>query len=203
MGVPHGGYLVAAGHVAKDLEDGAFDIRLNESYNLRKHGQKHSVARLQHIDEVHWYFHPTDATVDVAVIPYELPTWADNIWLGYKSILSEFTLWSKAIGAGDFAYVVGVLHFMHGTARNMPAVHTGHIVLMPDDEKIPIDDWRSKRKKAPPIEADAYLVQATALPGSSGSPVFARRSLETMLDLPEIQKPDPLVVSIPGSLWLL
>src|SRR5438552_2127913 len=49
MGVPDGGYLVTAGHVAKDLEDGAFDIRLNESYNLRKHGQKHSVARLQHI----------------------------------------------------------------------------------------------------------------------------------------------------------
>lgn len=202
MGSPGGTYLVTAGHVAMKLENGAFDIRMNERYELR-HGESKPQGRIDHIENADWFFHPTDETVDVAVMRYLPPDWADALWWPYHLFLSEFKLGTKNTGPGDLAYVVGILHFMKGTFRNMPAVHTGHIVLMPEDERIPINNWRSPRRKKELMMLDAYLVQANALPGSSGSPVFIRRSLDTTLTLPELQDPDPLRVSIPGSLWLL
>lgn len=199
--VPGGRYLVTAAHIALKLEDGAFDIRMNEAYQLA-YGERKPPGKLDHLDEAKWFFHPSDETVDVAVMPYEAPQWADVLWWPARAFLSEFKLSTKNTGAGDFAYVVGILHFMKGTTRNMPAVHTGHIVLMPDDERIPIDNWRSIDPKAEPMYAEAYLVQAGALPGCSGAPVFIRRSLNTTLHLPDLDA-NPLKVSIPGSLWLL
>lgn len=193
MGVPGGTYLVTAGHVARDyLTNCPFDVRLNQ--------RKPKHARLKHYDTARWFYHPTDDTVDVAVMPFGALDWADVTWFPYKHFLSEFKLGTKRIGAGDFAYTVGILHFMHGTTRNMPAVHTGHIVLMPDGEPIPITNWRDENKD--PMHIDAYLVQSSALPGSSGAPVFARRTLDTRMLIPTLDK-NPLVVSLVGSLWFL
>lgn len=193
MGVPGGTYLVTAGHVALDHLTGcSFDVRLNQ--------KKPNPARLFHYDSARWFYHPTDETVDIAVMPFDLPEWAETTWFQYRHFLSDFKLGMKRIGAGDFTYTVGVLHFMHGKTRNMPAVHTGHVVLMPDDEPIPITNWRNATN--PRMHIDAYLVQSSALPGSSGAPVFTRRTLDTRLLIPTIDK-NPLVVSLVGSLWLL
>ncbi len=203
-GEPGGTYLVTAGHVALDLEDVAFDIRLNQRYQFSD-GESKPQGRLHHIDQAKWFFHTTDDTVDIAVMPFEAPEWADVYWWPWRASVSEFKLHSKNIGAGDFAYVVGILPILQGKKRNMPAVHTGHVVLMPDQEKVSIVDWRQKSSsygKTKFMEADAYLVQANALSGSSGSPVFVRRSLTTKLDLPELDK-NSLNVAIPGSLWFL
>mgnify|MGYP003345749405 CR=1 FL=1 len=62
-----GSYLITAGHVAKEFEDRPFGIRLND---------RSSLARVDRIDEAKWWYHP-DSTVDVAVMQYEPPDWAD------------------------------------------------------------------------------------------------------------------------------
>jgi hypothetical protein len=164
-------YLVTAAHVANKL-DGPFGIRLNE----RGSGQ----GRIHHIDEVTWFKHPTDEkTVDVAITPFQVPEWADaNVW-PFKNFLSKQKEEEKDIGAGDLIYVVGVFYLVHGRKRNLPAVHVGHVLLMPDDEPIPVKDWNDPAypKTTQTVDVRGYLVEAGALPGSSGSPVFVRRSL--------------------------
>ena len=204
-GEPGGTYIVTAAHVALNLEDAPFCVRLNQRYKLSDRDKKPH-GRLHHVD-ARWFYHPTDPTVDVAVMPFQVPEWADFQWLRLQRFISDYRLVSNKIGPGDFSYVVGILPFMKGTKRNMPAVHTGHVVLMEEDEKVTISDWRQRKKTKKEetrfMEIDAYLVQATALPGSSGSPVFVRRSLDTVMsNLPELDG-DHFGVSIPGSLWFL
>jgi hypothetical protein len=67
-----------------------------------------------------------------------------------------------------------------GKRKNLPIVHAGHIALMPADERIPV------HKRGGGIEyVEAYLVEAHALPGASGSPVMVRptiRFLPTAVD---------------------
>lgn len=191
-GTPRSLYLVTAGHVARDLDDHPFSVRLNE----RPKGNESGRARLHHIDRASWFFHPTDDRVDLAVMPFEAPEWADVIWWPVDSFVKESELAAENVFAGDLSYVVGLLHYMPGKKRNNPAVHVGHIMLLPDGDTVTVKDWR-KREDEPPqaIEIDAYVIQCEALPGSSGSPVFVRRSVQTKIGQ---QK-----VSIPGELWLL
>lgn len=200
-GEPGGSYLVTAAHVALELEDGPFDIRLNQKPDSKRPDVLPS-GRLHRIDKAKWFYHPTDKTVDVAVMPFNAPNWADVVWWKARHFATAFKVKTKDLGPGDFTYVVGILPRMKGTKRNMPAVHTGHIVLMGDGEKVTIKDWRDKTDKSKTMEIDAYLVQAIALPGSSGSPVFARRSLQHKLELPDLDQ-NPVKAAIPGSLWFL
>jgi len=199
IGEPPGSYIVTAAHVALKLEDAPFCVRLNQRYKLSD-GDKKPHGRLDYVDKVRWFCHPTDNTVDVTVMEYQVPEWADFQWLRLERFISDYRLVANNVGAGDLSYVVGILPFMKGTKRNMPSVYTGHVVLMPEDEKVPIESWRPNEPKY--IDSDVYLVQATALPGSSGSPVFVRRSLDTMMPLPELEG-SHVRMSIPGSLWFL
>lgn len=205
-GEPGGAYVVTAAHVALDhLTNRPFDIRLNQKPDPEKPDEI-ALGRLHHIKKARWFFHPSDDTVDIAVMPFKAPEWADVTWWNARHFATTFKVKTKNIGAGDFTYVVGILPYMRGRKRNMPAVHTGHIVLMPEGERVTITDWRQKRKdKTEPteyMEIDAYLIQCSALPGSSGSPVFVRRTLQTKLELPDIDL-NPIVAGIPGSLWFL
>jgi V8-like Glu-specific endopeptidase len=205
-GEPGGSYLVTAAHVALDhLTNKPFDIRLNQKPDPEK-PEEIPPGRLHRIKKTRWFFHPSDETVDVAVMPFKAPEWADLTWWNARHFATAFKLKTKNIGAGDFTYVVGILPHMRGKKRNMPAVHTGHIVLMPDGERVTITDWRQTKKIcAEPtefMEIDAYLIQCSALPGSSGSPVFVRRTLQTKLELPDIDM-NPIIAGIPGSLWFL
>jgi Trypsin-like peptidase domain len=158
-------YIVTARHVAEEFKTDPFVIRLND---------KDGKGRNDHVDSAEWFFHPSDENIDVAVREYDPPDWADYLAFPRSSFLSEFKLDSKDIGAGDLAYVVGVFSLLHGKRRNMPAVHTGHISLMALDEPIPVRDWRDETKT---VESNGYLVEAQTLPGTSGGPVFVRRSV--------------------------
>lgn len=193
MGIGREGlYLVTAAHVAMTLDD-RFDIRLNNMDG--------KTSGIDHRGFTKWYYHPTDDTADVAVTRYNPPSWADVIPIPFSATARAEKLQTKNIGTGDLTYVVGVLHFMAGTVRNIPAVHTGHIVMMPD-ERIPVSNWRSKHGRR--MEISAYLVSAAALPGSSGSPVFVRRSIKTRLFDKEIDaNPGGIQIWHHGSLWLL
>lgn len=192
-------YLVTARHVAYKLGRDPFIIRLNERGSGR--------GRNIHVDNVTWYRHPDGEIVDVAAMEFEIPKWADVTYFPTAGFLSEEKKVSKEIGAGDLAYVVGVFALLYGKRANIPAVHTGHIILFPEDEPIPVWAWEeplldppgSEKKRA--IEVNGYLVAADTLPGSSGSPVFVRRSIER--PIPKGNSKSPLECWVYGSRWLL
>lgn len=185
-----GSYLVTSRHVAQKL-DPPFVIRLN------KKGGGADVVEVQREDDMIWHF-PADKAVDLAIASFVAPQWADAHYWKADHVLREFKMGTKNIGAGDPAYVVGLFHFLHGTEKNRPVVYTGHVAMLPEDEKIPVEG----------VEVEGYLVQANAISGCSGAPVFAQRVIpvnvpNSMLEH-KTDKPDyALKGDIPGSLWLL
>jgi Trypsin-like peptidase domain len=192
-------YLVTADHVAKTLGDGGFYVRMNRADT--------GLAYPHLVETANWIRHPTTPhLVDIAVLKFEIPDWAKVNVYPRRGFLSDFKMGTKKIGPGDLAYVVGIFEPLHGRRRNIPAVHTGHISLIPEDEPLPVQDWNAPNPEtAPPVEVEAYLVEAqNTLPGSSGGPVFVRRSLQTRLRDDSID-PNPTGIDawMHGSLWLL
>lgn len=187
-------YLVTAAHVVADKADCPFSIR----YNTNAGG-----AKTDHIEKPEWHFHPTERdTVDVAVHIVEIPDWAEfTVIPKYPVILLEDRMESKNFGAGSRTYTVGLFKFLHGDKRNQPFVYTGHIGLIPEDQKISVEAWpKSHRAPNKRVLVDAYLVEGEPLDGASGSPVFVRRTLPHPVDKGEKK---PLEGYIEGSVWLL
>jgi hypothetical protein len=184
-------YLVTARHVVQDKLDCPFDIR----FNHKDGGSKNFP-----IDVADWQFHPTDETVDVAILEIEPPAWAD--WLPFMQkpgIMNAAKFASKDIGPGDLVYTVGLWRFLPGKKRNKPFVHVGHLGMVPGDDKIVVKDWMPGRVDEP-VEVEGYLTEGEPLFGASGSPVFVRRSLEARVGGPDGTK---LESWTHGSVWLL
>lgn len=159
------GYLVTAAHVAAILGSDPFVVRLNT--------KKGDSVNIQ-IDMAEWFYHPDD-TVDLALIPFVVPSTStyDAKYLNEELILTNERIAALDTGLGDFTYTIGLFRLLHGERRNLPIVHSGHIALMPSDEKIPVRDWRSSASKKP-VFVSGYLVETNSLRGLSGSPVYVR-----------------------------
>jgi hypothetical protein len=191
-----GTYLVTAGHVARKLINGPWVLRMN------KQGGGAGLIEINRADDVIWRYH-NDETVDLAVTQLAVPEWADVIPFSADNSLHPFKMKSKKIDAGDLAFVVGLFHLLHGKEENRPIVHSGHIAMLPGEERIPVTDQDGNT-----IEVEGYLVETNAISGCSGSPVFAVRGLDvrvppSMFKDPETLGDKPLNGEIPGSLWLL
>lgn len=184
-----GKYIVTAHHVISDFLDAPFDIRLNK---------KDGDARNLHVEDPNWISHPTDNTVDVAVHKIKIPSWADCSFIRQNpTITDKRRVISKNLGPGNRTYTVGLWRFLQGEKRNQPFVYTGHIGLVPEDQKVPLDPWLPTHKRT--VLADVYLVEGQQLQGASGSPVFVRRTIGP-ISLPPAKK---LKGYIEGSIWLL
>lgn len=178
-------YIVTAKHVAKQLEDVPFGIRLND---------KAGKYRIVSVDRGDWAKHPDN---DVAVLRFDIPDWADAGCFS-KYFAVPFKRKTKNIGIGDLAYIIGLFSLMHGNERNLPIVHTGHIAMFPEGQKVAIKDSSTGEK----VDIDAFLVEGQALSGASGAPVFVRRSIPTVVPDPGDQT-HGLKAWVHGSLWLL
>ena len=167
-------YLVTARHVAVPL-----GTHFWIGYNRKGGGSDNDF-----IENAMWKFH-SDPLVDIAVLHCGYPVWADCIPIPGRMLTKptvedvlgtiddgEFVLNNPNLGIGDIAYVVGLFHLMRGKKTNLPVVHTGHIALLPEDERIPV--WDNLTKSTQWVEG--YLVEAQGLEGLSGAPVFARPS---------------------------
>lgn len=152
--------MVTAKHVAEKLHP-PFVIRIN------KKGGGAGLIHIERPTDIKWCFHPTDMTVDIAVTAIDLPGWTDASSYSTDGVLVTDPPDIAQLGAGDLAFVVGLFHLHRGELSNLPIVHSGNIALMPGDERIPVDD----------MQIEGYLVQANAISGCSGSPVFATRSV--------------------------
>ena len=180
-------YLVTVAHTVYPLRNCPFAIRYND---------KSGAGKLEHVDPAKWFFHPTDDTVDVAVMEISVPNWADCVPYDQFGVLEKDRFEKKNFGPGDLVYTVGVWKLLYGKKKNLPFVHVGHIGLVPEDERVPSAGWLSKHGKT--VLVEAYLTEGEPLNGASGSPVFVRRSL--------LQTPGTahkLETWIYGSIWLL
>jgi len=185
-------YLVTARHVVQDKLDCPFAIRFND----RMGGSKNVL-----IDFAEWEFHPTDETVDVAILEIQPPSWAD--WVGFPqkpAIMDAAKFQSKDIGPGDIIYTVGLWRFLPGKKLNKPFVHVGHLGMVPGDEKLIVKDWMPGRIDEP-VAVEGYLTEGEPLHGASGSPVFVRRSIQR--NRGTIDSNPQLETWVYGTVWLL
>jgi hypothetical protein len=163
------GYLVTAGHIAKDLGDMPVQIRAN----LTDGSAVIMVCDPEMDPTSPRWFASDDPAVDLAVMPFH----ADISRFGLDIIYLNAESWAfkeddrQGIGCGDFCYAVGLFRLMQGNRRNLPIVHTGHIAMMPSKaDPIPVTD----RRTGIVTYVEGYLAQMTNLDGLSGSPVFVR-----------------------------
>jgi len=121
---------------------------------------------------IRWFNHPTDDSVDVAVIPF-----ASGI-IGQYDIqdipISMFATDDKIveydIGVGDEVFIVGLFTRFMGHSLISPIVRTGNIAMMPKEK---ISNGTE--------EIDAYLAEGRSIGGLSGSPAFCRSTLNIPL----------------------
>jgi hypothetical protein len=156
-------YLVTARHVAQRLEGREFFIRVNTIIGGSLFTHAAATER--------WWYHPTDASVDVAVIPCS-PSLVEADFrylpLNYFCTVDNMRERNLTIGVGDEVYIVGLFVRHSGNLRNIPIVRTGNIAAMPEE---PV---RSKDFG----DMEAYLIEARSIGGLSGSPVFVNSSFD-------------------------
>ncbi len=117
-----------------------------------------------------WFFSPTDASVDVAILQVSLPGELDHLILPYSLCITEQRMQEDEIGVGDEVFVTGLFRHHHGNRRNIPIVRVGNIACL--KEKISTQAYG---------EIDAYLIEARSTGGLSGSPVFLNLGVTRMI----------------------
>lgn len=149
-------YLVTAQHVVNQVHSRGFVIRANT-----RDGTSQNIIAPPNVSN--WYFHPTDAHADVAVLPLGLPQDVfDYKTLPSTMFLTDEVLRQGTFGIGDEVYITGLFRNMSGTTRNLPIVRIGNVAMMPN-ERVPTRHFGLM---------NAYLIEARSLGGLSGSPVF-------------------------------
>ncbi len=151
-------YLVTAKHVAMKLEGQTFMVRINT-----KDGKSALVIG----ERTRWWYHTTDESVDVALIPFLPPEQFEYKHIPTDTVfLSDEVIRDKKIGTGDEVFVTGLFAHLTGAARNLPIVRMGNIAMMPG-EPVPTKEFG---------DIEAYLIEARSIGGVSGSPVFVFKS---------------------------
>jgi hypothetical protein len=177
-------FLVTARHLAHDLGNDPFLLRLN-----KKDGTSENLLA----DDVHWYEHP-DPDVDVAVMHINISgghgSAFDVLYVPQDMLVTDEIVNHPRLGilgVGDLTYTIGLFRLMSGEGRNLPVVHLGSVAMMPKDERIPVRDWRDRNKT---LRIEGYLVETQSMPGLSGSPTFIRPTTTVSL-LPQNLLIDP------------
>ena len=173
--------FVTAKHVAEELAGRQIAFIVN-----KKGG---GVTTLTNRD-TRWFFHPTDESVDVAVVTFNVTPDLDILATPVSMFLDRAVMERKQIGIGDEVYMPGLFTYAPGTKRNMPLVRYGTIAMLPDE----------------PIQvgsrfAEVYLIEARSIGGISGSPVFVRRTV--YLPGQDNQGTDTSLHGVSGDYYLL
>ena len=119
------------------------------------------------VDARQWRFHPTDDSVDVAVLPWTTPEGR----MDFRMILSgiaatEEVIQREGIGVADEVLLTGVFASHFGPKRNLPIVRKGSIAMM-SDGPVRTEDVG---------DIEAHLIEVGSYGGLVGSPVFVRRN---------------------------
>ncbi len=156
-------YLVTAKHVLQNDKGGWYAkcfVRLNRKkggsvlvpLSLRFEGQERNV-----------FLHPTDESVDLAVIPFTIT--AEEIeftFIPQDLLTSREQFRALGMREGDEVFFAGLFTPHAGLARNVPIVRFGR-VAMASEEVFTLDTRVTT----------GFLVDSPSFGGNSGSPLFA------------------------------
>ena len=143
---------------AKHVIDGIRHLGLDEvfiRYNEKSGESKWESTRL-----ADWMFHPSDISIDVAVLRRGVPDAHDHLVIPTSLVASSEALKTNDVGLGDEVFVTGLFKHHAGARRNVPIVRVGNIAAM-----------QEVQTKGFGL-IDAYLIEARSIGGISGSPVF-------------------------------
>jgi hypothetical protein len=150
-------YFVTAKHVATDLKDREIYFLVNKrgggTWKMSKTGDR-------------WWFHASDKTADVAIVPVEIEPEMDVQIVRLEDFLTPQKILDNGVGVGDEVFMTGLFTHAPGIEENMPIVRYGNVAMMPR-EQIQTELGF----------AEVYLVEARSIGGLSGSPVFVRETL--------------------------
>ena len=149
-------FLVTAKHVV----DGIRKLGLQHVFIRANTTEGQSVWAKCQSDE--WLFHPTDPSVDLALLHTGVPNGWDHLVIPSSMCATPQSLEANAVGLGDEVFIVGLFRHHHGTQRNIPIVRVGNLAAM-TEEKVNTKHYGL---------VDAYLIEARSIGGLSGSPVF-------------------------------
>jgi hypothetical protein len=150
-------WLITAKHVIEGIREKGINevyIRVNNT---------HGLAVWEAVGNIDlWKFHPTDTSVDVAVIDCVLDEGLyDHLGVGTDLAMNQELRNRYQIALGDEVLVTGLFRHHHGARKNIPIVRTGNLAAL-DEEKVVVRTG----------EIDAYLIESRSIGGLSGSPVF-------------------------------
>jgi hypothetical protein len=117
-----------------------------------------------------WYTHPTDASIDVAILNVGVPEECDHLVIPSFLGLTEAKSQEHEIGLGDEVFITGLFRHHHGSNKNIPIVRVGNLACL-DEEHVVTSLG----------EMDAYLIEARSIGGLSGSPVFLNLGIIRMV----------------------
>jgi hypothetical protein len=161
------GFMVTARHVAEKLQGSHYLVRVN-----KKDGTP-VVMYGKPTDP--WWYHPTDRDhVDAAVTLFS-PDYMNLAQLDVEQIpigmfADEAVIREHNIGVGDEVFITGLFTEVQETTKNIPIVRTGTVAMIPG-ERIPFGNSL----------IEAYLVESRSIGGLSGSPVFVRETLKSLV----------------------
>lgn len=154
-------HLVTAKHVALAIPDGEACIAVNA---------KDGLPRWMKQGDTPWFFHPTDMTVDVAVLPMgsDMVHAYDIRDIPVQMFATPEVIQEEKIGLGDELVNVGLFRPFFGSSNLLePIVRTGNLAMMPKS-RVPSDTFGS---------IEAFLAEGRSIGGLSGSPVFVRSTV--------------------------
>ena len=160
-------YLVTARHVLTD-SNGQYHQGVWIRLNKKEGGSQMIALPLTGKGALRVYEHPTDHTVDLAVIRC-VP---DQTVFDFQIIPDEMLTTKESfvalnISEGSDVFFCGLFAQFVGQAQNYPIARFGKVAMMPS-ERIP---WQEAEGK-PPEMVDLYLLETQSFGGNSGSPVF-------------------------------
>ncbi len=121
-----------------------------------------------------WLYHPTDKTVDVALLRIE-PSgnkYFDHRHYPLESCISPEQLISAGIGLGNELSITGLFSKHYGKENLIPIIRVGNIAAMPE-ERISTEFG----------EIEGYLIETRSIGGLSGSPIFVSREFRTRMQI--------------------
>jgi hypothetical protein len=121
-----------------------------------------------------WYFHPDQASTDVAVatITFDPEEAYRTIVLRTETpdkgmVATTDVMEANNLGLGDEVFIVGLFKSHHGQKRNVPIVRIGNLAMISGE---PVSTTYCG-------DTEAHLVEARSIDGLSGSPVFIHSPL--------------------------
>lgn len=147
--------VITARHVIEGIRKQSTDAKVILRFNTK--AGSHTFVES---DAARWDFHP-NASVDVAVMSFAIPSEMDVRYLGPDILATEETINKFRIGIGDDVFITGLFVNHYGAERNIPILRVGNIAATPSE---------MVETRMGPMEA--YLIEARSIGGLSGSPVF-------------------------------